>query len=84
MFNQVHLMESNQFTRPEAERSTILVSGKFRDNADGLIWSTEGRLYRLSGRSHASLVVGQTMARSTPSQNACIIGQMNLIKQDML
>ena len=82
--NQVHFMEPNQFTRLGAKRDAIPVSDKFRNNDDELIWSTEGRFYRLSGRCHASLVVGQTKARNIPSQKACKTGQMNLIRQDML
>jgi|GEM_PF-3989420 len=33
-------MESNQSIRLGAERSAIQVSGKFRNDNDGLIWST--------------------------------------------
>ncbi len=77
-------MESNRFIWLDVKHSTIPVSGKFYNNANGLIWSTKGRLYRLSGRCHASLVVNQTTAQIIPGQKACITGQMNLIRQDML
>ena len=56
-FRWKHLMESNQSTLLGAERSAIQVSGKFRNDNDGLIWPTEGQLFAPSGLRYAFLVV---------------------------
>ncbi len=50
-------MESNQFTLLDAKRSAILVSGKFRNDADGLIWPTEGLFFTPAGLRYDLLVV---------------------------
>jgi len=50
-------MESNQSIRLGAERSAIHVSGKFRNDNDGLIWPTEGQIFTPSGLRYAFLVV---------------------------
>ncbi len=50
-------MESNQSTPLGAESSAILVSGKFRNDADGLIWPTKSQFFAPSGLRCAFLVV---------------------------
>ena len=43
--------------------------GKLCNNADGLIWSTEGRFSALTELRYASLVVNQTTAGAEPCQH---------------
>ena len=50
-------MESNQSIRSGAECSAIHVSGKFRNDSDGVIWPTEGQIFTPSGLRYAFLVV---------------------------
>ncbi len=73
-------MESNQFTRQGAGRSAILVSGKVRNDADGLIWPTplfgEGRVFPPAGLRYALLVVIKTTAQIMPRQQTGKTGQM--------
>jgi hypothetical protein len=51
-------------------------SGKLINDADGLIWPTEGRIFGLAGRRYATLVVNQTTACGVPSQQTRKFGQM--------
>ncbi len=51
-------------------------SGKPFNEADGLIWFTEGRLFRPAGRRCGRLVVNQTTAATAPSQQDGKDGQM--------
>jgi len=53
-------------------------SGKLINNADGLIWPTEGRFFAPVGRRWVHLVVGQTTAANPPSQQTQKAGQMVL------
>jgi hypothetical protein len=57
MFILNHLMESKQFTLLDAKRSAILVSGKIRNDADGLIWPTKGLFFTSAGLRYDLLVV---------------------------
>ena len=67
-FRLNHLMESNQFTRLGTKRSAIRVSGKFRNDADGLIWPTKGLIFTSAGLRYDLLVVMETTAQTTPCQ----------------
>jgi hypothetical protein len=58
------------------------LSVKLRNAADGLIWSTGGRISALSGLRYAPLMVGQTMAGNMPRQQARKSGQMIPYKQE--
>ena len=57
-------MEPNQFILLGAKRSAILVSGKSRNNADGLIWPTppttgKGLIVTPAGLRYELLVVNK-------------------------
>ena len=52
-------MEPNQFTLLGAKRSAILVSGKIRNDADGLIWPTKGLIFTPAGLRYNLLVVNK-------------------------
>ncbi len=76
MFILNHLMESKQFTLLDAKRSAILVSGKIRNDADGLIWPTGGRFFPPARLRYALLVVIKTTAQIMPRQQTGKTGQM--------
>ncbi len=71
-FRLNHLMEPNQSSRlgsePENVSWAIPVSGKFRNNADGLIWPTEGLFFTLARHRDDLLVVIKTTAQTMPCQ----------------
>ncbi|MEM1046596.1 MAG: hypothetical protein AAGL24_10605 [Pseudomonadota bacterium] len=51
-------------------------SGKPFNEADGLIWFTEGRIFSTAGRRCDHLVVVETTAATAPSQQSGKYGQM--------
>jgi len=59
-------------------------SGKLCNNADGLIWSTEGRFSPPAGLRCGSLVVNQTTAGTAPCQRTQKTGQTILPKKERL
>jgi hypothetical protein len=67
-FRLKHLMETNQSTLLGAKRSAILVSGKFCNDADGLIWPTKGLFFTPAGQRYDLLVVIKTTAQFMPCQ----------------
>ena len=67
-------IKSGHSARREAKRD-VGASGKLRNNADGLIWSTEGRFSAPAGLRYGPLVVNQTTAGTVPCQQTQKIGQ---------
>ncbi len=69
-------MGINQFIQLGEQCSAILVSGKLFNNGEGLTYPTKGRLLVPSGYRYTFLMASQANAKSMPSQQTPIIGQM--------
>ncbi|MGI9515150.1 MAG: hypothetical protein ACR2OL_19805 [Anderseniella sp.] len=66
------------------KRSAMWASGKLFNDADGLIWSTEGPFSGPAGHRFGSLVVNQTTARPVPCQQTQKTGQTHPCKSERL